>query len=75
MVGTKQEIHLNLEPLASSSETALSHIYLFLLCLVYSNARDVITSPQNTDEPSTYITTTETSKFVNIKVPLQWKNR
>ena len=52
MVGTKQEVYLNLKPLASSLETALSHIYLFLLCLVYSYARDMITSPQNTDEPS-----------------------
>ena len=35
---------------------------IYLLCLGYSCARDVITSPQNTDKPSTYFT--EASKFV-----------
>ena len=39
---------------SNSLETALSHICLFLLCLGYSCARDMITSPQNIDELSTY---------------------
>ena len=39
---------------SNSLDTALSHICLFLLCLGYSCARDMITSPQNIDKLSTY---------------------
>ena len=54
MVGAEKFLKFRVSIL---SETALSHIYIFLLCLVYSCRPDMTTSPQNTDKPSTYFKT------------------